>query len=328
MRLLAFCVTWIGLNGLSCAEEIKIGVRTDAKPFSYCKPTQTKSGCAEGLDKYDGYSISICKNVLDDMRLRNPDLAVKVVNVTAGDRFQKLQNRDVDFLCGADTITEERLNDYAFSVPIYVTGISIAWRRRETDNRGCHASGTSRTAVVGMVGNTTAQSYGVDLMLREGEFGQFEKTVRRAMSADGKDKCSEDNSVDKSVDNLEGKSTEIIKIYADHEEGLRKFCDGEVKYYIADREILLFATQCSDISVSGRTYSHDLYGLVFRKPSSGNASDYRLFAEISYSLQRLSWGPRSILIESALSKMNGYRLSPELQQFYRSVAGVGVPNYP
>lgn len=321
IRLLALCVIWLVLSGLSYAEEIKIGVRTDVRPFSYCKPTETEASCAQDLDAYDGYSISICKSVLNDMRLRDPGLTVKVVSVTAGDRFRKLLNNDVDFLCGADTITDERLNEYAFSLPIYVTGISIASRRQETGNRGCDAPGTSPTAVVGMVGNTTAESYGIDLMLQAGEFGQFDDLVKQAMgkSSDGKVKCLRKNG-DKFVD--------IIKTYDDHDQGLRAFCAGDVKYYIADREILLFSKQCGDMSLSDRTYSYDTYAFVFRKPSNTHLSDYKLFSEMNYSLQRLSWGTKSIFLEDALGKMNSYRLSPELQQFYRSVTGMAVPNSP
>jgi len=326
MKLLAFCVTWSALIGQSYAEEIKIGVRVDARPFSYCKQTRA-SGCGEHLDQYGGYFISLCRGVLDDMRLRSPDLNVTVVEVTAGDRFKKLVDKEVDFLCGADTITEDRLNDYAFSLPIYVTGISIAWRKGDADNRGCNASGASSTAVVGMVGNTTAQSEGIDLMLGEGEFGQFADAVKQAedIASGGKIKCSED----KVGKNGGSKYAEILRAYPDHREGLKKFCDGDVKYYIADREILLFASQCVDnMSVSERTYSYDRYGLVFRKPNAASPSDYKLFAEVNYSLQKLSWGPRSILVESALSEMPNYRLSPDLQQFYRSVSGVAFQNHP
>ncbi|MER8395710.1 transporter substrate-binding domain-containing protein [Mesorhizobium sp. M1340] len=317
MRLLFVCVTWISVIGQGCAEEIKIGVRPDAKPFSYCKD----SSCASSLESYDGYSVSICKDILDDMRIRNPSMGVRVVKVTAGDRLLALDHNQVDFLCGADTITEERLNKYAFSFPIYVTGISIASRRQDSENRGCEP-GAKRPAVVGMVGNTTAQSDGIDLMLRAGEFGQFEQVVRQAKDnfSDGKAKCSDGNGG--------GPDVEIIKTYSDHDTGLRAFCNGDVKYYIADREILLFARQCDDIILSDRTYSYDEYGLVFRKPSVGTPRDYWLFAEISYSLQKLAWGTRSIILQSVLSNMNNYRLSPELEQFFRSVTGGAVPGHP
>ncbi|MFD2054803.1 transporter substrate-binding domain-containing protein [Mesorhizobium calcicola] len=317
MRLWVFCIICVSLNSQSRAEEIKIGVRPDTKPFSYCKD----SSCTASLDGYDGYSIAVCKNILDDMRVRNPGMGVSVVKVTAADRLLALDNNQVDFLCGADTITEERLDKYAFSFPIYVTGISIASRRQDSENRGCEP-GAKRPAVVGMVGNTTAQSDGIDLMLQAGEFGQFEKVVRQAKdnSLEGKAKCADGISG--------GPDVEIVKTYSDHETGLRAFCNGDVKYYIADREILLFARQCDDIMLSDRTYSYDEYGLVFRKPSIDAPRDYWLFSEISYSLQKLAWGTRSILLQSVLSKMNNYRLSPDLEQFFRSVTGGAVPNHP
>jgi ABC-type amino acid transport substrate-binding protein len=100
--------------------KIRLGFRTDARPFSY----EDDSG------RPAGYSVTLCQSIADAVRAE-PDLgavAVDWVPVTADDRFQALQQGRVDLLCGGETVTLARRAQASFSLPIFPGGVGALVR--------------------------------------------------------------------------------------------------------------------------------------------------------------------------------------------------------
>jgi ABC-type amino acid transport substrate-binding protein len=102
------------LDRIRTTHAIRIGYRTDARPFSY-------SG--EG-GRAVGYSIDMCQHVIDVAKSETGvgDLSVQWVAVTAAERVSAVQRNQVDLLCGAETITLSRRRDVSFSLPIFPGG--------------------------------------------------------------------------------------------------------------------------------------------------------------------------------------------------------------
>ena len=100
--------------------KLRLGHRTDARPFSY----QDESG------KPAGYSWVLCQKVADDVRaeLGLAQLAVEPVAVGSEDRFDAVEQGAIDLLCGAATATLGRRKRVAFSTPIFPSGIGALLR--------------------------------------------------------------------------------------------------------------------------------------------------------------------------------------------------------
>jgi ABC-type amino acid transport substrate-binding protein len=102
------------LDRIRAAQTIRIGYRIDARPFSY-------SG--EG-NRPAGYSIDLCQHIIDVARSETGvgDLNVQWIPVTPDDRFQAVQQNQLDLLCGAETVTLSRRRDVSFSLPVFPGG--------------------------------------------------------------------------------------------------------------------------------------------------------------------------------------------------------------
>jgi ABC-type amino acid transport substrate-binding protein len=99
---------------------IRIGYRTDARPFAY----RDESGNAAG------YSVELCRGVAESLRndLRLPALRVDWIPVTVADRFAAIQRGEVDLLCGAESVTLGRRSQVSFSTPIFPGGVAALVR--------------------------------------------------------------------------------------------------------------------------------------------------------------------------------------------------------
>ena len=90
---------------------IRLGYRTDARPFSYTD----ESG------KPAGYSIALCERMLDGLRA---DAGASALTpewkpLAAADRFRAVEEHQVDLLCGADSETLERRTHVDFTTPVF-----------------------------------------------------------------------------------------------------------------------------------------------------------------------------------------------------------------
>lgn len=100
---------------------ISIGIRQDAKPFSFI----------DGAGHAAGYSVQVCDAVTKavQQQLGLAELKVEYKLVTAENRFQLLQDGTVDLDCGVTTYTLGRLADVDFSLLIFATGADMMVRR-------------------------------------------------------------------------------------------------------------------------------------------------------------------------------------------------------
>jgi len=109
------------LAKLRQGEPLKIGFREDAAPFSY----------RNDLGNPVGFSIELCGVVVHDLKqeLNLPDLLVEFIAVGAEDRFAAIQDGTIDLLCGATTATLSRREMVDFSIPTFIDGASVLYRK-------------------------------------------------------------------------------------------------------------------------------------------------------------------------------------------------------
>ena len=109
------------LARLSQGEPLKIGFREDAAPFSY----------RNELGQPVGFTVELCGVIVGDLKreLGLPDLLVEFIPVGAEDRFPALQDGAIDLLCGATTATLSRREMVDFSIPTFIDGASVLYRK-------------------------------------------------------------------------------------------------------------------------------------------------------------------------------------------------------
>ena len=109
------------LARLSQGEPLKIGFREDAAPFSY----------RNELGQPVGFTVELCGVIVGDLKqeLDLPDLLVEFIPVGAEDRFPALQDGAIDLLCGATTATLSRREMVDFSIPTFIDGASVLYRK-------------------------------------------------------------------------------------------------------------------------------------------------------------------------------------------------------
>ena len=108
------------LDRIRDAGKITLGYEIDAKPFAF----------ADESGKPTGYSVALCGKVAEQVKreVGKPDLAVEWVPVKLDDRLRTMQEKRVDVLCGADSVTLARRTAVSFSLPIFLSGIGALVR--------------------------------------------------------------------------------------------------------------------------------------------------------------------------------------------------------
>jgi glutamate/aspartate transport system substrate-binding protein len=78
-----------------------------------------------------GYSIEICRRVIDKLRLRlaRPDLTPEFLPIQASDRIPMLKAGAIDLECGGNTNTLARQKDVDFSHTFFNTGLRLLARK-------------------------------------------------------------------------------------------------------------------------------------------------------------------------------------------------------
>jgi polar amino acid transport system substrate-binding protein len=100
--------------------KLAFGYRADTRPFSF----------TDEAGKAAGFSVALCQLVADAVKaeLKLPALDVTFVPVTAANRFEVLQQGQIDLLCGTTTPTLERRATTDFSIPIFNAGTGAVMR--------------------------------------------------------------------------------------------------------------------------------------------------------------------------------------------------------
>ena len=132
---------------------IKLGVRSDAPPFSYYG--------ANGLPA--GLAVALCEKTTDLIaeQLGVGSLGIEYVKVEAGTRFRALANGSTDLHCGPASTTLKRRETLDFSIFYFVDGAAAAVRpgTYETVFDG-------RSGKFGVLNGTTTQDVVQDLVDR------------------------------------------------------------------------------------------------------------------------------------------------------------------
>ena len=111
------------LKKISDTGVFTIGYRDDSKPFSYL----------DSSGKPIGYSIDLCRRIAAATResLGLSKLDIKLVKVTAKNRFDAVESGKVDIECGATTITLSRQETVDFTLMTFVTGGSLLSKKSD-----------------------------------------------------------------------------------------------------------------------------------------------------------------------------------------------------
>ena len=108
---------------LDAAQErgaLRLGYRMDAPPFSYADDAGAPAGLA----------VQLCAAAAPGVvEAAGGGLAVEWVAVTAAARFEALVEGRIDLLCGPTTQTLKRRESLDFSIPYYVDGAGMVFRK-------------------------------------------------------------------------------------------------------------------------------------------------------------------------------------------------------
>ncbi|WP_173179293.1 transporter substrate-binding domain-containing protein [Desulfosarcina ovata] len=211
-----------------------LGVRADAPPFS---SFDDENGDGDPTQA-SGYTVDLCnriaKRAVQDGLYRSFDYK----KVEAADRFDALKNGEINMLCGASTVTLERMRVSDFSLFTFLSGASVMYREKkdpENDER-------ANPLKVGVLGETTTEAEAnhilQDLRKKNNNFGL---PVHEKLK---------------------------LQSFKNHYQGLEALKKEEIIAYVADREILLALRQkdmqdshTTDIVVSEDYYTSEHYAI-------------------------------------------------------------------
>ena len=241
LALILFLVFWglllTNVHARSLPENVLVlGVRADAPPFSFLTGRRDKN--------YQGYSVELCKRIA----IRAVDQGIYSYfiyqKVTASDRFTLLRDGEIDMLCGASTVTLERMKVVDFSLFTFLSGASVMYQR--------HGAKDSKDQTdefkIGYLKDTTTEE-------------EAQKIVREFQRR-------QDDSVRPGV-----RAIKVVP-FDDHFTGLDQMLDHELDAYLADREILLALRQRAlkehkiDLIVSHDYFSVEPYAIGLRPGKS------------------------------------------------------------
>jgi ABC-type amino acid transport substrate-binding protein len=126
-------------------QTIRIGYREDAPPFSYRAP---------GATEPTGYMVNLCQVVAKRLaeQLRVPALKISYVAVTAANRFDAVERREVDLLCEPTSVTLARRERVDFSIATFVDGASLLTR-----DTSLHTLKSMAGRKIGVLSGTTTE---------------------------------------------------------------------------------------------------------------------------------------------------------------------------
>jgi glutamate/aspartate transport system substrate-binding protein len=109
--------TTFTLEQIKQSEKVRIGYRENEPPMSFLNKDKQPVG----------YSIELCTRIVNQIKnkLKNPNIAIEFVPVTASNRFEALANNSIDILCGSTTKTLSRGKLVDFTQLTFVTGASL-----------------------------------------------------------------------------------------------------------------------------------------------------------------------------------------------------------
>ncbi|MGK7945538.1 MAG: amino acid ABC transporter substrate-binding protein [Microcystaceae cyanobacterium] len=123
---------------------LRVGARNNAAPF----------GFVDQQGKLQGYSVDLIKLIHQQLEEElGKDIQLEMREVTVDSRFQVVENKTLDLVCGATTITQERLRRTDFSIPFFMTGAQFLVKLENFAK--VDVSGTLAGVRVAYIPNTT-----------------------------------------------------------------------------------------------------------------------------------------------------------------------------
>jgi ABC-type amino acid transport substrate-binding protein len=232
---------------------LKLGYRTDARPFSF----KDASGGPTG------YSVELCQGLPDAVKseLNLPSLKVEWVPVQVDERLSALQEHQVDVLCGAMSVTLDRRKQVDFSVPMFPGGVGVVVRK--------DASKQLRNILSGQAQNYTPTWRAVALnIVREQVFATITGTTAEQW-------------VKQRGQEL-GVHAAVAPV-ASYEEGIKAVLDRKVNAFFGERAIVLDAVKSNpsggDLTVIDRQFTYEPLAL----PMARGDDDFRLLVDKTVS---------------------------------------------
>ena len=177
---------------------VRVGVRDDARPFSY----ETPPGSAETvLAGFSGYMIDVCRYILKQMKTQPEYANIEFIaqKVSANERFDDLNDNKVLFLCGPDSITDDLLDRFRPTLPVFLSGMTYAYINSRSP---LFPKGNYCGHVIGVVRGTTADKDGLRELIGKNMLMRFNKAVDLELSKQTeKDKLA-DKQMQKIIDDM------------------------------------------------------------------------------------------------------------------------------
>jgi len=240
------------LDRIRQAGRIKLGYRADARPLSY----RDESG------KPAGYSVELCQRIVEAAKgdLGLAELSIEWVPVMAENRYQALQQGEVDLLCGAESVTLTRRHDVSFSIPIFPGGIGALLR--------ADAPAQLREILSGSTPKTGPVWRGNAQILQSKTFSVVASTTAEKLLAE---KLAEFKLASK-VAPVDG-----------YEQGVQRLLDRKCDVFFGDRAILLDAAKRSpagkELAVLDRMFTYEPLALALPRGDE----DFRLAVDRAIS---------------------------------------------
>jgi len=153
------CLLWLSLPGAAFGQgtatsQIIFGAREDTAPFAY----------REGVE-FKGYTIDLCHKIFEQYKQNkgDPNLELKMIPVDAKTRFEAFKDKRIQALCGATTVTIERMKDYHFTLLTYLSGASVM-KRIGTRVDALNEPRNNKGVKVSVVADTTTEAHVRDLL--------------------------------------------------------------------------------------------------------------------------------------------------------------------
>jgi len=250
------------LERIRSAGALRLGYRTDARPFSF----------KDASGNPTGYSVDLCRALGESVK-RQVGLAalnVEWVPISAENQLKAVEQHEVDAMCAAVTVTLKRREQVDFSLPIFPGGVGVVVRSDSPKNLRNILNGEARDY------RPTWKAVALNI-LREQVFVTVPGTTAEQW--------------------IEQKGDEFqvqfhVEPVSDYEAGIQAVLDRKASAFFAERAILLDAVKnhksADDLIVLDRQFTYERLAL----PVQRGDEQFRLLVDRTLSQEFESAGYR------------------------------------
>ena len=279
--ILLLFISCCGLGPPAKADELRVGYRVDAPPFSFCgldNLADCESLAPWSERRFDGFIAGICDFIFEDNHL-----TPETVGVTATTRIDKMKSENpasrIDMLCDSTSVTLKRSRSYLFSPVVFASGVSYVVssdaRKREED---AYIASVSSHANTETDLSSLPRVPSCDEMKAAGVLPVFRVGVladTTAIEAVKHEQTQRLFRLNRGVDRGERICIEEV-LDGSYLEGIRRLCEGEFSYFFGDRDLLVRrletylaeqednSTSACDAELSSAFFSFEPYAIAVR----------------------------------------------------------------